>query len=133
MIDSTEKAISAIHDTSKSELERELGITYLAEHASAEGAAALVAALEDDDEGIQWKAATALGSLGEEALAPLLKALARPDNDARLRKGARHALHTMKPELREETKELEKALSGPAADIATMEAAYDLMNRRHIA
>lgn len=133
MVGSTESAIMAIQDRTKSELEREEGITFLAEHPTPEGMEALVAALEDDDEGIQWKAATALGTMGEDALPALLHALARPDNDARLRKGARHALHTMKPELREELKELEKALSGPAADIATMEAAYDLMARRHIA
>jgi HEAT repeat protein len=133
MIDSTQSAISTLQDTSKSELEREEGITYLAENVSAEGAQALVAALEDDDEGVQWKAASALGRLGEDALPSLLRALARPDNDARLRKGALHAVHTMNPELREETKELEKALTGPAADIATMEAASDLMIRRHIA
>ena len=132
MIDSTESAISTMQDTTKSELEREKGITYLAENASAEGAEALVAALEDDDEGIQWKAASALGRLGEDALPPLLRALARPETDARLRKGALHALHTMSPKLREETKELQKALGGPAADIAAMEAASDLMIRRHI-
>ena len=133
MIDSTESAIRTMQDTSKSELEREEGITYLAENASAEGAEALVAALEDDDEGIQWKAASALGILGEEALPALLRALARPENGARLRKGALHALHSMSPKLREETAELQKALSGPAADIAAMEAASDLMIRRHIA
>jgi HEAT repeat protein len=132
MIDSTQVAIDTLHDTKKSEFEREVAINYLVENVSAERAQALVVALEDDDEGVQWKAASALGRLGEEALPSLLRALARPDNDARLRKGALHALHTMKPELREETKELQKALSGPAADIATMEAAYELMARRHI-
>lgn len=133
MIDSTQSAISTLQDTTKSELEREAGISYLAENVSAEGLEVLVAALEDDDEGVQWKAASALGRLGEEALPPLLRALTKPDNDARLRKGALHALHTMKPELREELRELEKALRGPAAEIATMEAASDLMIRRHIA
>lgn len=130
MIDSTEKAIAVLKQTSKSEWEREDAIRFLADNVTDQGTEALVAALEDDEYSIRYASGSALASMGEKALPALLRGLCRPDNDARLREGAKHVLHrTLDTKVREETKDLLKALDGPAADIATMEAASDLMIR----
>ena len=51
----------------------------------------LIGALEDSDAGVRWKAAYALGEIGDErAIEPLIEAL--KDSDEYVRKGAAHAL-----------------------------------------
>ena len=60
----------------------------------------------------------------------LLKALTRPDSDSRLRESAVHIIHqNSSSKVREDTQELLGALKGPSAAIASIEAAYELMNR----
>ena len=128
MVESTEQAITILKDTELSELEREHAIEYLQDHPSPEGIEAFIVALEDDDPGVRWKSASALALQGQSAMHPLLEALCRPDADARLREGAWHVLRqNASKEVREDGQELLQALRGPAANIATLEAANKLL------
>lgn len=127
MIESVEQAINTMKDTDLSEVEREHAIQYLQEHQTDEGIDVLIDALEDDDPGIRWKASEALSAYGESAMPRLLEALCQPSTDQRMREGAWHVLrqnssHTV----RAETQELQKALKGPSANIASMEEANKL-------
>ena len=133
MIESTEQAIEIIQDTANSETEREQAIHFLQEHESREGIDVLVASLEDDDYGVRWAAGSALAQFGESAMPSLLNALIKADSDSRLREGAVHILHiSSSRKVRDESKELLEALKGPSAAIASMEAAYDLLEKWNI-
>ena len=133
MIESIEQAIKILQDTSETEVEREHAIQYLHEHESGEGIDALVASLEEDDYGVRWAAGSALAQIGENAMPSLLKALIKADNDVRLRDATVHIIHTNSSrKVREESVALLEALQGPSAAIASMEAAYALMERWNI-
>lgn len=128
MIQSTEQAISTMQNTRLSEKDREEGIHYLRDNSSPAGIDALVAALRDDDHGVRFAAANALAFLGDSAMPALLKALAQPDCDSLLRNGAYIVLNeNTSPRVRQSSGELLKALKGPQAAIATMEASVKLM------
>jgi HEAT repeat protein len=128
MIKSPEEAIAILKNTRLSELEREDAIRYLQEYPSPEGMQALVAALQDDDSGVRWKAAAALAEMGEAGMPALLKALCQPTEDELLRQGARHVLHyNTSPRVRQQAQELMLALQGPGSSVSTMEAAYRLL------
>jgi HEAT repeat protein len=130
VIVSTEQAIDILQDTSNSETEREHAIHFLQEHESREAIDALVAALEDDDYGVRWAAGSGLAQCGESAMPSLLKALIKADNDSRLREGSVHIFHnSASRKVREDSTELLEALKGPSAAIASMEAAYGLMEK----
>jgi HEAT repeat protein len=127
MIKSPEEAIAILKNIRLSELEREDAIRYLQEYPSPEGMQALVAALQDDDYGVRWKAGAALAELGEAGMPALLKALCQPTEDELLRQGTRHVLHyNASPRVRQQTQELMQALKGPGSAISTMEAAHKL-------
>ena len=65
--------------------------------------------------------------LGDDAFPTLLNKLAHKSNDTLLREGARHVIHyNRSATVRAESGELMRALKGPGADIASMEAAYKL-------
>ena len=124
----TEQAIATLQDDTLPENEREAAVHYLQHHPSEEGTTALVVALRDRDPGVRWACGTALSMLGDDALKPLLRAIGSTDNDPMLRQGAKHALaHSSSTDVRTKTKELQKALVGPGAQLASMEAAAKLM------
>lgn len=128
MIKSTEDAVAILRNTRLSELEREDAIRYLQEYPSPDGMEALVAALQDDDTGVRYKAGAALAQLGEAGMPALLRALCQPSEDILLRQGARHVLHyNASPRVRQQTQELMGALKGPGSAVATMEAAHKLL------
>jgi HEAT repeat protein len=130
MIKSTDEALAILRNTKLSELEREDAIRYLLEYPSHEGMEALVAALQDDDSGVRWKAGAALAQLGEAGMPALLRALCQPTEDALLRQGARHVLHyNASPRVHQQTQELMEALKGPGSAVATMEAAHKLLTQ----
>jgi len=128
MIKSPEEAIAILKATRLSELEREDAIRFLQEYPTSEGMRVLVAALQDDDSGVRWKAAAALAALGEAGMPALLEALCQPSEDELLREGARHVLHyNRSPRVRQQSRELMQALTGPGASLTTMEAAHMLL------
>jgi HEAT repeat protein len=130
MIQTVEEAIAVLEQPAGASTEREDAIHFLHNHPSAEGAERLVAALSDDDSGVRWAAARGLIDYGEEALAPLLRALTRNSGDYNLRTGAYHVLHENPNEaIRQQTAELIKSLRGPGADMATMQVASKLYLR----
>jgi HEAT repeat protein len=130
MIDSSTEAIALLQNTRLSEQEREHGIHFLRDHPTPEGIEALVAALEDDDAGVRWSAGAALAQLGDAAFPALLEKLAHKSNDTWLREGARHVIHdNSSPRVRDGSGDLVQALTGPGADIASMEAAYKLLRQ----
>jgi HEAT repeat protein len=128
MIKSTQEAIAILQNTRLSELAREDAIYYLQEYPSPEGMEALVAALQDDDPGVQWAAGAALAQLGDAGIPALLRALSQPSEDTLLRQGARHVLHyNASTRVRQQTQELMQALKGPGSSVSTMEVAYKLL------
>jgi HEAT repeat protein len=91
----------------------------LSEIQAPSSAPALVAALEDDHNGVRWLAVDGLIGIGRAALPPLLEALTQRAGSIWLREGAHHVLHGMrdlgllrKPEL-----EVYRALRDSAPDI----------------
>ena len=129
-IKSSQQAISILQNTGLGELEREHAIKYLQEHPSSEAIDALVTGLEDDDYGVHWACGSALAALGEPAFPALLQALVKPDNSPRLREGTRHVVHyNLSSKVKAESGQLMQALKGSAAGIATIEAAYQLMDK----
>lgn len=128
MIQSTEQALSAIKNTRLSENERAEGIHFVRDAPSPEGIQALVTALQDTDHGVRFAAANALAYLGDAAMPALLQALAQPDNDNVLRKGAVIVINeSTSNKVRTQCQSLLAALKGSQAGIATMEEAIRLM------
>lgn len=129
-IQSEAQALAMVSDVRNDPREREAAIRFLADQPSPRAIQQLVQRLEDSDFGVRWEAAAALAQIGEAALPELLKALVDPWRvaDPRLREGAYHALHyNHSPEVIGLTRELMIALKGPAADIATLEAASSVL------
>jgi hypothetical protein len=86
--------------------------------------------LRDDDFGVRWAAATGLAFAGDAALVPLLQEIVAHGSDRDLRDAAHHALsQSASPQVRSETRELQGAMKGPSADIATPEAAFKLLKK----
>jgi len=128
MIQTTEQAIAVIQNTRLSEAEREEGIHFVRETPSAQGIDALVDALRDNDHGVRFAAAHALAHVGDAAMPALLRALAQPDTDVVLRKGATIVIsESTSLKVRQQGQALLSALKGSQAGIATMEAATKLM------
>ena len=101
---------------------REAAIRFLAEAPTPAVITRLVQALQDDDFGVRWTAATVLAQHGEPALREVLTALTDPQRvgDPRLRDCAYHILHNNPTSLPVSLQELLAALRGPAADIAAL-------------
>lgn len=124
------EAIVIAKDLQRSTLDREAAIHSLSQNSSPEALEALVSILRDDDFGIRWAAATGLAYAGEPALVPLLKEIVANGSDRDLRDAAHHALsQSVSPKVRSESQELQRAMKGPSADIATPEAAYKLLKK----
>ena len=128
MIQTTEQAIAVIQNARLSEAEREEGIHFVREAPSAQGIDVLIEALRDNDHGVRFAAAHALAHVGDAAMPALLRALAQPDTDVVLRKGATIVIsESTSPKVRQQGQALLNALKGSQAGIATMEAATKLM------
>ena len=121
-ITSSAQAIDILDDEREVAAIREAAIRYLAKYPTSEMIARLVQALQDDDYGVRWEAATVLAQLGETALLEVLKALTDPRcvGDPRLRECAYHILHNNPTSMPVPIAELLDALRGPAADIASL-------------
>lgn len=133
MFESTETAVAVLQDTNRDSEERVHAIRHLEQGANQEIIELLVTTLHDDEYSVRWAASEALALLGDDAFPALLHALARPDNDQRLRESIKHIVHTSNgPTVQKEGQILVRAMHGPSQDIATMEAAYDLMNKLKI-
>jgi HEAT repeat protein len=88
-------------------------------------AQALVEMLMDDDTGVRWAAMEALIRLNQSALPPLIQALVKHFDSARLREGALHVLHNLQDKrmlTRAQVKILE-ALQGVQPEIGVAWAA----------
>lgn len=134
MFDSTETAVAVLKEEKRNSEERVHAIKYLELDASPEIILLLVTTLNDDEYSVRWAASEALAQLGDEAFPALLRALAKYDNDQRLREGAKHIIHTSHgPLIQKEGPAIVKAMHGGSQGIATMEVASDIMMRLHIA
>ncbi len=126
------QALAVIQDTTAGELKREGAIRYLRHYASRDSVRVLIDSLEDDDFGVRWEAAITLAGYGEAAIPALLEALSDPRriDCPRLREGAYQVFaNNASDKVAAMTKDLRKAIKGPAADLATMEAAHRLLQR----
>lgn len=130
MINSAAEAIAALKDVNLPEAERERGIHFLRDNPSPEGIEALVAVLNDDDFGVRWAASSALAVQGDAVLKPLLRMLLTSAGDPQIRDVAGRVLRdNASPDVRSDTSDLQKAMKGPEADIATMMEASRLLRQ----
>lgn len=133
MFDSTETAVATLKNSRRESLERVNAVHYLRDDATPEIISLLVTTLNDDDYGVHWAASEVLAQLGDEAFPALLRALVQPDNDERLRDGAKHIIHTSKgPTVKKEGAAILQAMHGTSQDIKTMQAASAVMIKLHI-
>ena len=124
----TTEAIATLKNDKLSTHKRGAAVHYLQDNPSEEGTAALVDALRDRDSGVRWACGSALALQGDRALKPLLRALTSTDNDSMLREGTHHALvQSASARVRAQSQELQKALVGPGAQLASMKAAAKLL------
>ncbi len=149
-INSEDQAIALLKNKQLNYQKRETAIHYISEHPTSEGIKALVEALRDPELGVRWTASTALSQLGSKALPEILRALADPKtNTVRLREGVLHVLHyssnlahepvhkhpqmepqvSIKPGTLVSVRDLITALTGPAADVASIDVAGRLLSR----
>lgn len=125
-----EEATTILLNTNAKEAERAEAAHFLGYSGSEAAATVLVAALDDNDYGVHWAASEGLARLGDAAMPALLNALVSPNCPPRVIHGAKHVFHTSTSEtVREETRDLLKAMHGSANTIATMEAASALMEK----
>lgn len=125
---SVSETIATATDTKRRIPEREAAVHFLSQSSDPEAVQALVTLLRDDDFGIRWAAATGLAYAGDSALVPLLHEIIAHGSDRDLREAAHHVLsQSVSPKVRSESRDLQKALKGPSADIATPEAAFKLL------
>jgi len=128
---SVDDAIRALEDLEAGKDIHRQAIRYLASLDECFAVEGLVEALQNDDFGVRWEAASLLSKIGAKALPALLKALMDPVRvgDPRLREGALHIVCNFQdPEIDGPFSGLIHALTGPAADINTMRAAYRLLH-----
>ncbi len=133
MIETIEQATAVLQDKNAAENDRVKAAHFLGRSGSEAAADILVTALDDDDFGVHWAASEALAQLGDAALPALLKALANPRCSPRVFDGAKHTFHTSSSQtVRVETRKLLQTMHGNNPDIATMQAAFDLMAKLSI-
>ncbi len=132
-ITSETQALDILKDGSRAPELRAKAARYLGRYPTTpRGMQNLVAALQDDDFGVQWEAAEALAKSSLAALPEMLRALIDPKRvgDPRVRRGIAHALHESRdPEVQALTADLVKALREPATIVAVMTAAGTLWLR----
>jgi HEAT repeat protein len=122
MITSSTQAMEILDDVRADVTHREAAIRYLANEPTPAVIARLVQALQDDEVGVRWEAATVLAQYGTPALLEVLKALTDPKRvgDPRLRDSAYHILHLNQAAVPVSITDLLDALKGQAADIASL-------------
>ena len=129
-IQSEKQAIEIVKDNKQKVLDREAAIYYLEKAATPDNLALLVDMLEDDAFGVRWAAAVVLAKVGDSSMAPLLHALIEKHDSTWLREGSHHVLHySSSQNIREQSGELQKALRGPGAEMATMQEAFALLKK----
>lgn len=122
------EALALLENSSLSNLERKEAIHYLAENLNPPVVRKLVDTLEDHEFSIRWAAAKALAHAGEQAWTPVLRKLVAAGGDGRVREVAHHVLNkNASTRVQKESQNLLKAMKGPAADMATPQAAYELL------
>lgn len=127
-IESTDQAVEILNDSNLGEFDREKAVFFLQEHPSDAGIDALVRGLGDDDYGVHWACGTAIASLGDKAFRAYLEALSKPDHEPRIRESARHIVHyNSNPNIKKDGELLLAAVKSPSPAIATIEAAYKLL------
>lgn len=127
-IHSTAQARQILDNPNETVAEREAAIYFLGADPTTANLERLVEALEDNDFGVRWAAGATLARAGDAALPPLARALVRKHDSVWLREGAYHALYyNASGHVSALTVELQKALKGPAAEVATVSAAEHLL------
>ncbi len=125
------QALDILKDVSRAPELRAKAARYLGQYPTTpRGMQSLVAALQDDDFGVQWEAAEALAKCSPAALPEMLRALTDPKRvgDPRVRRGISHALHESRdPEVRAVAADLIEVLREPGATVAVMIAAGKLL------
>ncbi|MEZ4729332.1 MAG: HEAT repeat domain-containing protein [Caldilineaceae bacterium] len=124
----TNQAIQLLNDPAQDLFTREAAIHELASRPTPANLERLIDALEDPTASIRWVAADDLAHLGALALPPLLHRLASEHDSLWVREGAYHICHySSSPIVREQTKALQRALHGLAAEVATTGEASKLL------
>ena len=123
-----EEALYNLNHPSRDVYTREEAVRQLAEDPTHADLLRLAQALEDQQFGVRWEAAVQLANLGDEALPPLLHILVTQHESTWLREGAHHVCYySRSARVRSETQALQKALRGPAAEVAAADAAVKLL------
>ncbi len=121
---SLEQALAVAVDNSRSALDREQAIHQLGHSPTPDVINHLIKLLEDNADGVRWAASTALIECSDAALKPLLQALLDQHDSVWLRRGAYRVFHDTKSfKVQQATGEVVKALTGPAAESTTTDAA----------
>lgn len=124
------EALHSLEDPTEDVYIREEAVRELASHPTEVEITRLVQALDDRQFGVRWEAAVQLAGLGDVALPPLLRTLVNQHGSTWLRQGAHHVCYySSSDRVRNETQVLQKALRGPAAEVATADAAVKLIQR----
>ena len=127
---SPEALLALIDHAGSSSLDREGAIHQLKEFPTPAVIDRLIRALEDDDSGVRWAAATTLIEFGKAAAAPLLRTLVEKNDSVWLREGAYRVFHdTHDATVQALTVDVVKALKGPAAGLMTTEAAVKALGK----
>ncbi len=127
---SPEALLAVIDNGGISTLDREGAIHQLKEFPTPAVIDRLIRALEDDDSGVRWAAATTLIEFGKAAAAPLLRTLVEKNDSVWLREGAYRVFHdTHDATVQALTADVVKALKGPAAGLMTTEAAVKALGK----
>ena len=125
---SVHEILQAMQDRNRPEMDREKAMQLLAGAPTPEITGDLIDALEDNDSGIRWAAAEVLIEMGDAALRPMLMALVEKHDSTWLREGAYRVFHdTRSLKVRNVTADLLPALKGPAAGLATTDAAVQAL------
>lgn len=127
---SPEALLATIDQAGSSSLDREGAIHQLKDFPTPAVIDRLIRALEDNDSGVRWAAATTLIEFGKAAAAPLLRTLVEKNDSVWLREGAYRVFHdTHDATVQALTADVVKALKGPAAGLRTTEAAVKALGK----
>jgi hypothetical protein len=132
VFNNVDEAIRVLGHTGVGALAHQEAIHFLAGLEGCVECEALVRALQSDDFSVSWKAGLMLAWMGWKSIPAILHALVDPKRvgDQRLRNGVVHIIHSFQDHaIHTELAPLLKALTGPAADLATMREANLLITR----
>jgi hypothetical protein len=126
IFNNVDEAIRVLGRTGGGSLVHQEAIHFLAGLEGCAECEALVRALQNDDFSVRWQASLMLAWMGWKAVPAILSALIDPQRvgDQRLRQSVIHTIHSFQEQaIRSQFAPLLKALSGLAADLATMREA----------